>query len=64
MKSQFDNVAGATGGVVAAIISTITSNQMIEVLFFGFVGGFIGIIGKKLGEWVWHKISNKFKKRK
>ena len=61
-----DKVAGIGGGVTASILTFVNTGfgdfvfKCVAAALFAIIGGVMGYLGKKLGEYIF----NKYKKRK
>lgn len=58
-----DNFTGAAGGSLMAILTTVQSAEILGVIVYGLIGGFVGIIGKRFGEALWSFITKPRKKK-
>lgn len=58
-----DNIAAATGGILGAVFSSITTAEIVEVVVFAFLGGFVGVFAKNIGTSIWTFLCEKLKKR-
>lgn len=51
------------GAIFSAVYSMFTGSEVIGVITFGFIGGFVGLIGKRLGEYSLRKIREYIKNK-
>jgi len=56
MMKHGDDIAAAVGGIVLAIYGQLSFSSTLETIVYAFLGGFIGIFAKKLGESIWYAI--------
>jgi len=51
-----DDIAAGIGGSLMSILGAVTLRSIAEMALLAFVGGFIGILAKKMGEWCWNRL--------
>lgn len=63
-NNSTDTLSSMTGGTLGAILTFIIGHDLMQLIIFSLIGGFLGTFGKNAGAYSWNWVKDKWIKNK